>query len=79
MAGAHFAGRPCSGQQRLSTDAPDTTGAFDAALLPPKRIQAGFVYRRTDAMQFFGMDSALRSALNGGLQEKLDLDANRGR
>ena len=67
-------GGPHSG----STDVADTTGAFDAALLPPKRIQAGFVYRRSDAMQFSGMDSALRSALNGGLQEKLDLDAIAG-
>ena len=57
-----------------SSDAPDTTGAFDADLLPPKRISAAFVYRRTDAMQFSGMDSALRMALNNGLQEKLDLD-----
>ena len=57
-----------------STDAPDTTGAFDADLLPPKRIQASFIHRRTDAMQFGGMDSALRMALNSGLQEKLDLD-----
>ena len=57
-----------------STDAPDTTGAFDADLLPPKRIQASFIYRRTDAMQFSGMDSSLRQALNSGLQEKLDLD-----
>ena len=57
-----------------SDDAADTTGAFDSALLPPKRIQASFIYRRTDAMQFSGMDSALRMALNSGLQEKLDLD-----
>ena len=61
-----------------STDAPDTTGAFNADLLPPKRIQAGFIYRRTDAMQFNSMDSALRQALNSGLQEKLDLDAIAG-
>ena len=61
-----------------STDAPDTTGAFDADLLPPKRIQASFIYRRTDAMQFSNMDSAFRMALNGGLQEKLDLDAIAG-
>ena len=61
-----------------STDVADTTGAFDASLLPPKRIQAGFIYRRTDAMQFSGMDSALRQALNGGLQEKLDLDSIAG-
>ena len=39
-----------------------------------RRIQASFIYRRTDAMQFSGMDSALRMALNSGLQEKLDLD-----
>ena len=58
-----------------STDAGDTTGAFDADLLPPKRIQASFIYRRTDAMQFGSMDSALRMALNGGLQEKLDYEA----
>ena len=57
-----------------SSDAPDTTGAFAADLLPPKRISAAFIYRRTDAMQFSGMDSALRMALNNGLQEKLDLD-----
>ena len=57
-----------------STDAADTTGAFASDLLPPKRIQASFIYRRTDAMQFSGMDSALRMALNGGLQEKLDKD-----
>ena len=61
-----------------STDQPDTTGAFDADLLPPKRISAAFVYRRTDAMQFSNMDSALRMALNSGLQEKLDLDAIAG-
>ena len=61
-----------------SDDAADTTGAFSADLLPPKRIQAGFIYRRTDAMQFSGMDSALRMALELGLQEKLDLDAIAG-
>ena len=61
-----------------STDHPDTTGAFDADLLPPKRIQASFIYRRTDAMQFSSMDSSLRMALNSGLQEKLDLDAIAG-
>ena len=61
-----------------SDDAADTTGAFDAALLPPTRIAAAFIYRRTDAMQFGGMDSALRMALNGGLQEKLDTEAIAG-
>ena len=67
-----------AGPTALSTDAPDTTGAFDADLLPPKRISAAFIYRRTDAMQFSNMDSALRSALNGGLQEKLDYEAIAG-
>ena len=66
------------GPHATSADVADTTGAFDAALLPPKRIQAGFIYRRTDAMQFSGMDSALRMALNGGLQEKLDREAIAG-
>ena len=66
------------GPTALSTDAPDTTGAFDADLLPPKRIQASFICRRTDSMQFNSMDGSLRAALNGGLQEKLDLDAIAG-
>ena len=74
-----FKSRPSVGGPHTgSTDAPDTTGAFDADLLPPKRISAAFIYRRTDAMQFSGMDSTLRMALNGGLQEKLDLDAIAG-
>ena len=74
-----FKSRPSVGGPHTgSTDAPDTTGAFDADLLPPKRISAAFIYRRTDAMQFSGMDSALRMALNSGLQEKLDLDAISG-
>ena len=74
-----FKTRPSVGGPHTgSTDAPDTTGAFDADLLPPKRISAAFIYRRTDAMQFSGMDSALRMALNSGLQEKLDLDAIAG-
>ena len=67
------------GPHANSTDVADTTGAFSTpTLLPPKRIQAGFIYRRTDAMQFSGMDSALRMALNSGLQEKLDREAIAG-
>ena len=34
------------GPHANSSDVADTTGAFNAALLPPKRIQAGFIYRR---------------------------------
>ena len=68
--------RPTVGGPHVgSADVGDTTGAFSADLLPPKRIQASFIYRRTDAMQFSGMDSALRMALNGGLQEKLAYEA----
>ena len=52
-----FKSRPSVGGPHTgSSDAPDTTGAFDADLLPPKRISAAFIYRRTDAMQFSGMD-----------------------
>ena len=61
-----------------STDAPDTTGGFDAALLAPERIQASFVYRRADAARFEGMDESLRQALGMGLEEKLDLEAING-
>ena len=51
-----------------STDAPDTTGAFDSGPVATEAdIRLRFIYRRTDAMQFSNMDSALRSALNGGL------------
>ena len=64
-------GGPHSG----SDDVGDTTGAYDADLLAPERIQASFIYRRTDAMRFGSMDSSLRMALNEGLQEKLDFES----
>ena len=56
-----------------STDAPETDSTFDADLLAPERVQASAVYRRVDAARFPTMDSALRMALNSGLEEKLDL------
>ena len=55
-----------------STAAANTTGSFGADLLEPSRIQCAFLYRRTDATRFAGMDSALRMALASGLQEGLD-------
>ena len=55
-----------------STDVPDTTGAYDADLLGPQRLQASFTYRRVDAARFRGMDQSLRAALNSGLEEALD-------
>ena len=61
-----------------STDAPETTGAFTSNLLAPQRLQASFIYKRVDAARFAGMDSSLRSALNGGLEEALDKEAIAG-
>ena len=61
-----------------STDVPDTTGGFDADLLAPERIGASFLYRRMDAIRFPAMDPALRQALNGGLEEKLDYEVIAG-
>ena len=55
-----------------SSVAANTTGTFGADLLEPSRVQATFLYRRTDAIRFAGMDGALRSALASGLQEALD-------
>ena len=44
--------------RHVSGDAADTTGGFDALLLlPPDRLQASFIYRRSDAARFEGMDS----------------------
>ena len=60
-------GGPHSG----SDDVGDTTGAYDADLLAPERIQASFIYRRTDAMRFGSMDSSLRMALNEGSKRNL--------
>ena len=61
-----------------STNVADTTGDFEATLLPPLRIQASFKYRRSDAAQFTMLDESLRLALNGGLSEKLDYEFLRG-
>ena len=55
-----------------STDVGETDGAWSAELLQPSRIQASYIYRRSDAMRFPGMDDALRAALSMGLEEKAD-------
>ena len=60
------------------TDVAETTGAFDADLLAPQRIQASFIYKRTDVLRFGAMDSSLRMALNAGLEEKLDYEGIAG-
>ena len=61
-----------------STEAAQTDAEFVATNLSPERLQASFSYRRTDAARFSGLDSSLRLALNGGLQEKLDQQAIEG-
>ena len=61
-----------------STEAGQTDAEFVATNLSPERLQASFSYRRTDASRFAGLDAALRLALNGGLQEKLDQQAIEG-
>ena len=55
-----------------STAVDETTGSFSSSLLTPGRVQASYFYRRTDAARFPVIDLALRQALNGGLEEKLD-------
>ena len=61
-----------------SSDVPETDSTFNADLLAPERIQASAMYRRVDAARFPAMDSALRMALNSGLEEKLDYEVLRG-
>ena len=61
-----------------SSDVPETDSTFDADLLAPERIQASSMYRRVDAARFPNMDSALRMALNAGLEEQLDYEVLRG-
>ena len=55
-----------------STSVDETTGSFSSSLLTPGRIQASYFYKRVDAARFSSLDMALRQALNGGLEEKLD-------
>ena len=57
-----------------SAEVDETTGSFSSDLLTPGRIQASYFYRRVDAARFPSIDMALRYALNGGLEEKLDYE-----
>ena len=61
-----------------SSDAAQTDAVFAANSLSPERLQASFSYRRSDMARFAGLDSSLRLALNGGLQEALDQQAING-
>ena len=61
-----------AGPFSLSEEAAETTGAFDAELLKPERLQASFFYKRTDSARFRGMSSALRDNLSMALGDALD-------
>lgn len=50
----------------------ETTGAFAADVLSPRRLQASFFYSREDRARFAGMDSALREDLSMGLSDGLN-------
>ena len=56
----------------------ETTGAFDAELLKPTRIQASFFYSRTDSARFGGMSNALRENLSMALGDGLDKEIVNG-
>ena len=61
-----------AGPHTDSTSVDETTGSFSSDLLTPGRVQSSYYYRRIDAARFASLDSALRQALNSGLEEKLD-------
>ena len=63
-----------AGPHTASESVDETTGSFSSELLTPGRCQASYFYRRIDAARFSSLDMALRQALNGGLEEKLDKD-----
>ena len=52
--------------------AAETTGAFDAEIIKPGRLQASFFYSYEDKMTFAGMDEALRQNLGDALADGLD-------
>ena len=48
-----------------NADQAETTGAFSADVLSPKRLQASFFYSREDRARFAGMDSAVVPSVRG--------------
>ena len=63
---------PAAGTPAENAAQAETTGAFSADVLTPKRIQASFFWSREDAARMAGMGDALRDALQGGISDKLD-------
>ena len=60
------------GPHKDSTNVDETTGAFSADVLAPGRLQASYIFRRSDAARFPMMPESLRQALSMGLSEVLD-------
>ena len=63
---------PAAGTPAENAAQSETTGAFSADVLTPKRIQASFFWSREDAARMAGMGDALQEALQGGIADKLD-------
>ena len=63
---------PSAGTPAENGDQAETTGAFSADVLTPRRIQASFFWSREDMNRMAGMGDALRDALQGGISDKLD-------
>ena len=63
---------PAAGTPAENAAQAETTGAFSADVLTPKRIQASFFWSREDAARMAGMGDALRDALQSGISDKLD-------
>ena len=63
---------PAAGTPAENAEQAETTGAFSADELTPKRIQASFFWSREDAGRMAGMGDALREALQSGISDKLD-------
>ena len=69
---------PAAGTPAENASQSETTGAFTADVLTPKRIQASFFWSREDAARMAGMGDALREALQGGVADKLDKEILQG-
>ena len=53
-------------------DAVESDGVWTADLLPPSRLQASYITKRTDIARMPGIADALKLALSSGLSEKVD-------
>ena len=69
---------PAAGTPAENGAQTETTGAFAADVLTPRRIQASFFWSREDQNRMAGMSDALRDALAGGIEDKLDSEIMEG-